>query len=300
MIDTNFNAPKYWMTQVVLRVIALIAKLPSWASVRVGNTIAWLLLNVGKRRRRIAAINIEKCFPELSPAEQKNLLKGNMKAIGRGAVEIAKCWFTSLQHQKEKSKLVGEEHLKAALAKGKGVILLSFHLTSLEIGGCLLGKYFDFIAMYKPNKNLLFNKAMNDGRLKHLHGLIDRNNLRGTIKALKNNQVIWYATDQNYGGKSSVFVPFFGIQTATITSTTKLSKMTGATVVPFTQKRLEADDEYELKLYPALEDFPGANEHEDAARINRFLESYLKENPADYMWLHQRFRNRPTGEQAFY
>jgi len=300
MTETNYRAAKYWLIHVALKIIAWIARLPVGFRIKIGNSIGWLFVNIAKRRKRIANINIDKCFPELDQQQKKVLLRENMQATGRGIVEIASCWFTSLKTQKAQSTLVGREHLEVALAKGKGVILLSFHLTTLEIGGCILGKYFDFLAMYKPDKNLLVDKAMRDGRLNHLHGLIDRNDLRGTVRALKSNQIIWYATDQNYGGKSCVFVPFFGIDTATITSTTKLCKLTGAAVVPFTQKRNEQADSYELELYPAFENFPGESETSDAERINRFLESYLRQNPADYMWLHQRFRNRPQGEQPFY
>ena len=300
MTETNFKEAKYWLIHLALKIVAWIARLSAGSRIKIGNGIGWLFVNIGKRRKRIASINIDKCFPELDQKQKKNLLRENMRATGRGIVEIASCWFTSLETQKKQSKLIGKEHLEAALSKGKGVILLSFHLTTLEVGGCILGKYFDFLAMYKPDRNLLVNKAMKDGRLNHLHGLIDRNDLRGAIRALRNNQIIWYATDQNYGGKNCVFVPFFGIDTATITSTTKLCKLTGASVVPFTQKRTDQADSYELELYPAFEDFPGESESSDAARINSFLESYLRQNPADYMWLHQRFRNRPEGEQPFY
>ena len=141
---------------------------------------------------------------------------------------------------------------------------------------------------------------MCEGRTRHIKGLLDRANVRGTIKALRKNEIVWYAADQNYGGKTKVFVPFFDIQTATITATTKLAKMTGAAVVPFTQRRLEQADSYQLTLYPALEGFPSKTEEEDAARINLFLEQYLKEYPVDYMWLHQRFRTRPQGEPKIY
>ena len=298
--ETNFYAAKYWLMHAALKIIALIAWLPARFRVKLGNGLGWLFVKIAKRRKRIASINIEKCFPELDKKQKNVLLKDNMRATGRGIIEIASCWFTSLKSQKENSKLIGKEHLDAALAKGKGVILLSFHLTTLEIGGCILGKHFDFLAMYKPDRNPLVDKIMREGRLSHLSGLVERDDLRATIRALKKNKIIWYATDQNYGGKSCVFVPFFGIDTATITSTTKLCNLTGASVVPFTQKRTDHADTYELQLYPAFESFPGEDEISDAARINKFLESYLRENPADYMWLHQRFRNRPPGEQSFY
>lgn len=298
--SSNYRKPKFWLTHLSLKIISAIAHLSSKNRIKLGKTLGWLLANIGIRRKRIASINLQKCFPELSNKQRSELLKNNMQATGRGLVEIASCWFTNLSDQKTNSNLIGKAHLDAALAKGNGVILLSFHLTSLEIGGCILGHHYDFLAMYKPNKDPLFNQAMCRGRLNHLDGLLQRNDLRGTVRALKNNKIIWYAPDQNYGGKSNVFVPFFDIPTATITSTSKLCKMTGAEVVPFTQRRLPASDSYELQLYPALENFPSGDDAKDATQINLFLENYLKKHPEDYMWLHQRFRARPAGEKSFY
>ena len=154
--------------------------------------------------------------------------------------------------------------------------------------------------MYKPNKNPLLEQTMTTGRLRHIDHLFKQNDARGAIKALKKNHILWYATDQNYGPKASIFVPFFGIQASTITSTTKFAKLTGATVIPFTQKRTNGGESFELTLHPAFENFPGKNEYEDALQINQFLENYLKQNPEDYMWLHQRFRNRPKDEPPIY
>jgi len=295
-----YIAPKYWATHLGLLVLKLIAKLPANWRRNLGHALGFLMRKLGKKRRRIAKINLGLCFPELSSEQSDELLKKNFTASGRGLIETASCWYSDLKQQQSNTKITGREHLDAALEKGKGVILLSFHMTSLEIGGCLLGAHYDFYAMYKLNKNPLFEKAMCDGRNRHLAGLIERNNVRGTIKTLRKNNIVWYAADQNYGGKTNVFVPFFGIQTSTITATTKLAKMTGAAVVPFTQRRLEGDDRYQLSLYPQFEPFPGNNEADDAAQINLFLENYLKEYPVDYMWLHQRFRNRPEGEKAIY
>jgi len=296
----NFYHPRYWLTHFSLMIVRLVARLPAGARRKLAGGIGWLMEKLGAKRRRITSINLKLCFPDLQQGELNSLLKKNMSATASGLVETASCWYTSLETQQANSQVIGKEHLDAAIAKGKGVILLSFHMTSLEIGGCLLGKHYDFLAMYKPNKNPLFDKAMCDGRKRHLKGLLDRNNVRGAIKALKKNEIVWYAADQNYGGKTSIFVPFFGIQTATITATTKLAKLTGAAVVPFTQRRLEESDSYQLTLYPAFDDFPGENDYQDALRINHFLEDYLKKYPVDYMWLHQRFRSRPEGESPIY
>jgi len=296
----KFLAPKYWSTHFGLLILRVIAKLPASWRRNLGQMLGFLMRKFAKKRRRIAKINLDLCFPDLTPEQSNDLLQKNLAASGHGLVETASCWYSSLEKQQKNSIVSGQEHLDAALAKGKGVILLSFHMTSLEVGGCLLGAHYDFYAMYKPNKNPVFEKAMCDGRNRHLAGLLERDNVRGTVKALRKNQIVWYAADQNYGGKTTIFVPFFGIQTSTITATTKLAKMTGAAVVPFTQRRLDSDDSYELTLYPQLENFPSGSEMDDATQINQFLEEYLKKYPVDYMWLHQRFRNRPEGEKAIY
>jgi len=298
--NKHFYHPKYWLTHFSLLILRGVAGLPASWRRKLGRGIGWLMSKLAAKRNRVATINLKLCYPELNEEELQKLLKENMAATGCGLVETASCWYSDLKKQQSNSEIIGREHLDAALAKGKGVILLSFHMTSLEMGGCLLGAHYDFLAMYKPNRNPLFDKAMCDGRKRHLKGLLDRNNVRGTIKALKKNEIVWYAADQNYGGKTTVFVPFFNIPTATITATSKLVKMTGAAVVPFTQRRLDKEDSYQLTLYPAFDDFPGETEEADATRINQFLEDYLKQYPVDYMWLHQRFRNRPAGEASIY
>ena len=299
-LESDFSGSKYWITHFNLWILKRIGALSSQRRKSLGNLLGSLMYRLAGKRKRIAERNIELCFPRLTPTETHALVKANMKATGQGLVETASCWFSDLQTQQENTKIIGKEHLDSALEKGKGVLLLGFHMTSLEMGGCLLGHHYDLSAMYKPNKNPLFDKAMEDGRLSHLDALLDRDNLRGTIKALRKNKIVWYATDQNYGGKTRVFVPFFGVQTSTITATTKLAKMTGATVVPFTQKRLDKADHYELEIHPPFSPFPTETEVEDATMINQFLEDYLIKNPIDYMWLHQRFRTRPDGEAPIY
>lgn len=292
--------PKYWLGLFLFLIVSLIAKLPIVIQIKFANVLGWLMLKLAKRRRLIAETNLKLCFPEKSNSERKALLAKNFQLTALGLIESASTWFTDLNSRKKNTQITGLEHIDKALKKGKGVILLSFHMTTLEIGGALFCEHYKLWPMYKPNKNLLIETVMRQGRLRHAESLLRRNDLRATVKALKSNKIVWYATDQNYGGKKAVFVPFFGIQAATITATTKFAKLTGATVVPFTQKRINDGKQFLLEIHPALENFPGTDEVEDATRINLFLENYLKENPADYMWLHQRFRSRPEGEANIY
>ncbi len=299
-ISFYLKKPKYWLGLILFQLIRLIGNLPLSIQVWLGRLLGKMMHLLASRRRLIAQINLKLCFPEMSEKQRALLLKENFALTGLALVETAACWFSSLNSRHARTTLTGEHHLKKALAKNKGVILLSFHLTSLETGGCLLGRNYPITAMYKPNKNQLIEDFMCTGRQRHIKAVLQQNDVRGTIKALRKNEIVWYATDQNYGTKSSVFVPFFGIQAATITATTKFAKLTGATVIPFTQARSADGKHFELTLHPELDNFPSTSEAEDAARINLFLENYLRQQPADYMWLHQRFRTRPANEKRLY
>ncbi|TQV87353.1 LpxL/LpxP family Kdo(2)-lipid IV(A) lauroyl/palmitoleoyl acyltransferase [Aliikangiella coralliicola] len=295
-----FKRPKYWLGLLFFGLAWLVAKLPITAQLKLADILGWLLLKLAKRRKNIAKTNLNLCFPDLTDEERESLLRKNFQQTALAIIETAACWLSDLQSRHKNTHIIGQEYLEQAQAEGNGVIVLFFHLTTMEIAGCLLGHHFDFNAMYKPNKNKLIERMMCNGRLRHLRALLTQNDARSTIKALKKNQTVWYSTDQNYGTKKGVFAPFFGIQASTITATTKFAKISGAKVVPFTSKRIDDGKGFELAFHPALENFPGDSPEDDAKRINLFLENYLKDNPVDYMWLHQRFRTRPPGEPRIY
>jgi KDO2-lipid IV(A) lauroyltransferase len=124
--------------------------------------------------------------------------------------------------------------------------------------------------------------------------------VRGLLRQLKNNQAVWYAPDQNYSGKQSVFAPFFGIAAATTSATARLAAASGAAVVPFFQERLPGTRGYRLVLEPALEDFPGDDPAADTARVNAVIEEHVRRAPAQYLWVHRRFKTRPAGEAPVY
>jgi len=121
------------------------------------------------------------------------------------------------------------------------------------------------------------------------------------VRALKKNEAVWYAFDQNYKGKKNrVFAPFFGIAAATNTATSRLAQATGAAVVPFFTRRLPDGKGYAQRIDPPLADFPSGDPAADAARLNALIEGWVKEAPEQYLWSHRRFRTRPKGEARFY
>ncbi len=296
---SRFLAPRFWPGWLGLGLLWLAAQLPRrprlWAGALFGRLLWWLL----PRRRRIATVNLNLCFPALSEAERRRLLRHHFASLGMMLVELAMSWWLSDARLRGLAGIEGIEHFDRALEQGRGVILLSAHLTTMEIGGRLLLLERDFHPMYRESKNPLFETVMHRGRARHADKAIRRGDIRGMLKSLKQNVGVWYAPDQDYGMDKSSFAPFFGVPAATITATSRLAAMSGAPVVPFFQQRLD-DGRYRLYFLPALEGFPGEDPVADAARINALIEKQIRQMPEQYLWVHRRFKNRPEGEPGVY
>jgi KDO2-lipid IV(A) lauroyltransferase len=298
--SAGYYRPGYWPTWILLGFMWLVAQLPYPLQMAIGRTLGRVMILLGHRRRRIAETNLGLCFPELDEPERKALLRDHFRSLGMGMVETAMSWWTPTHRLKSLARIEGLEHLEAALAKGKGVILLSGHFTSLEIGGRLLALFAPFHVLYRRHKNPLFEATMKRARERNYEKAIPREDMRAMLRSLKQNMPVWYAADQDYGVEKSVFAPFFGIPAATITATSRLVRSSDAAVVPFFQRRLRDGSGYLLKLYPALEDFPGTRLEVDADRINTIIEEQIRTMPEQYLWVHRRFKTRPEGESSVY
>ena len=152
---------------------------------------------------------------------------------------------------------------------------------------------------YRQNKNLLFQAMFERAHMQH-GKIIAHTDFRSMFRALKANEALWYAPDQNYFGKHSAFVPFFGVPASTITATTRIANISGAPVIPLLAQRLPDDAGYGITLQAPLEDFPGTDEVCDAVRILGIIEDHIRQIPEQYLWVHRRFKTRPPGEKAVY
>ena len=255
---------------------------------------------LSKRRRHIARINIALAFPELSPEEKQKLLEANFRSSGIALVEVGLSWWGDEKLLKRLLHIEGLEFIQQALDKGKGVILLGGHFTTLIISGRLLAMELPFNIVIKKSHNKLFEAMMTFYRSQQYQGLIDTVNMRSFLKSLRDNKVCWYAPDQDFGNRQSVFAQFMGINTVTLTTTARLAKTTGAAVVYIDFERLPGAQGYRLKLHPALTDFPSGDDVKDARRVNELIEKHVHEVPDQYLWIHRRFKTRPKGELGFY
>lgn len=297
---SGFLLPRFWPTWLLFFSLWLVTRLPFSLQSGTGRLIGRLAWHFARRRRLIAKTNIQLCFPQLNTAQQAELLKAHFLSLGQGVVETALCWWGRETQLRRRFVLIGDDHLRAALDKGKGVILLSAHFTTLELGGRLLAMQHPFHVLYRQHKNPLFEVVMQRARQRRFEKAIPRNDTHALLASLKSNHAVWYAPDQNHGGQQSVFAPFFNIKASTLTTTSRLAAISGAAVVPFFQTRLPNNEGYLLMLCPPLTNFPGDNPEADAARINQLIETVIKEMPEQYLWVHRRFKTRPAGEDYPY
>ncbi|WP_273826078.1 lipid A biosynthesis lauroyl acyltransferase [Pseudomonas asplenii] len=297
-----FLHPRYWLLWLGLGLLWLIVQLPYRVLLRIGRVLGLAMYRVAGERRRIAARNLELCFPEKGAAERTRLLKENFASTGIAFFEMAMSWWWAKPRLARLAHVEGLEHLLQAQREGKGVILMALHFTTLEIGAALLGQQHTIDGMYREHGNALFDFIQRRGRERHnLDSLaVERDDVRGMLKLLRSGRAIWYAPDQDYGIKQSIFVPLFGIQAATVTATSKFARLGKALVVPFTQERLADGSGYRLVIHPPLEDFPAESEEADCLRINRWVEVSLRACPEQYLWTHRRFKSRPAGEPRLY
>lgn len=298
----QFFHPRFWGLWLGLGLLWLIVQLPYRALLGLGRALGAIMYRVAGPRRRIAARNLELCFPELSSAQRERLLKENFASTGIAFFEMAMSWWWPKARLARLAHIEGLEHLRDAQRDGQGAILMAVHFTTLEIGAALLGQAHTIDGMYREHGNALFDYVQRRGRERHnLDALaVERDDVRGMLKLLRNGRAIWYAPDQDYGTKQSVFVPLFGIPAATVTATTKFARLGRARVIPFTQRRLEDGSGYRLVVHPPLEGFPGESEEADCLRINQWVEGVLRECPEQYLWAHRRFKSRPEGAPRLY
>jgi len=286
--------PRYWPAWVGFGLLRIVILLPYPLLVRLGGTLGRLAMPLARSRAAIARRNLELCFPELDGAARDRLLRDHFAALGTAFFEIGLAWWGSDRQLAGLAEIQGLENLEAAAQAGQGVLMLSHHVTCLELAGPLLGRQFPFAAMYRPAKNPVVRHLMEKGRERNCTEIIPRDEVKRVVRSLRGGNVVWYAPDQNIGRGKAVFVDFFGHKAATTPATSRLAAMTGARVVPFEVARKADGRGYRLTLEPPLEGFPSDDLEADTRRINAVIERWVRKCPEQYLWIHQRFRTRPN------
>lgn len=292
--------PRYWPGWFAVGAIWLLGKTPQLVGLSLAAPLGTLMRVAMTARRRVAERNIARCFPALNLAERETLLRGCFRSLARAVFEMAWSWSASGSRIRSMGHIEGLEYVEAARRAGRGVLLVTAHVTCMEIGARILAMNLPFSAIYRPLRDPVLEWYQNRSRLGYGEAVISKRDLRSATRLLRQGGTIWYAPDQDFGRDQSVFAPFFDIQTATLSATYRLAKMTGCAVVPMFPVYDEAKRSYTVHIQPALNSFPGPDAGKDLARINAVMEAHIRSAPQQYWWIHRRFKTRPAGEASFY
>jgi KDO2-lipid IV(A) lauroyltransferase len=293
-------SPRYWLSWLGLGLVWLVGQLPYRALLAFGRALGTLTVRLPGERRHVAQRNLELCLPHLSPAERNDLLRAALRDLGTMFVEFALAWFGSERAiAAVPCEVEGLEHLEACRRSGRGALLVGGHFSHLELCARLVSQRIRIAGMYRVMDDAVFERAVLRARLRYAQTMYVKEDLRRTVKYLRGGGTVWYAPDQDMRGKDSVFVPFFGVPAATITATHHLARLSGAAVIPFFHKR-KPEGGYVLRLEAPLADFPGDDVATDTARVNACVERMVRDAPAQYLWIHKRFKTRPPGEAPVY
>jgi KDO2-lipid IV(A) lauroyltransferase len=288
------------LTRIAVTIAWMLHFLPLRMLARIGEAAGSALYVLGRERRNVCLINLARCFPEMPEAKRVALAKAHFRAFGRTVLERSILWWAPEERVKRLVRIVGLERLHAL--KGKPLILLAPHFVGLDAGCTRLTCEIDMAGIYSKQKNQLFNKLLLSGRTRfgHQRAISRQEGIRPALAALKEGIPFYYLPDQDYGPRDAIFVPFFAASSATITGLSRLTRITGARVLPCVTRVLPGGAGYELTCHPAWENFPSGDDAADARRLNAFIEECVREMPEQYFWTHKRFKTRPPGEAKWY
>lgn len=297
--QSDYLLPKYWLSWLAVGISWLLARLPlSWQR----RTARWLghwLANTNNSRMHIIRRNIDRCFPGESSEYRQELVAANLESSLRMMFDLLNFIWRQPETLIEPTRVVGEEHLKRALATNKPLLLVSGHFTPLFSYLAKLAAIAPFDAIYRRLDNPLLEAHLYQrGIAKHPINTFHRKDIRDMLAKLAANGTVVIVPDQDFGLKRGVFITFFGIPTATVTTIPQYAAQTSAEVLLFSAYR--EGEACVMEIEPVLENYPSGDDVADTQLWSDWLERKIRERPADYLWMHKRFKTRPDGEANFY
>jgi Kdo2-lipid IVA lauroyltransferase/acyltransferase len=293
----RFLGPRFWALWLGLGFIRLVNAFPLSVNLAVGRWLGRLAWRSSRRDRRIAEINIALCLPDLTPGERARLVREHFESLGCALIETGLVYWARDSRLRRMVRFEGLEHLEAALARGRGALMLSAHFTTLEMGARALTLVGPTSIMYLTPGNPLIAELSRRNRARHTVQAITSEQIRDLLQNLKNNLPVWYAPDQRYTEKNSAIVPLFGQPAASNVATSRLARISGASVLPYFPARRADNRGYVLRIHPPFDNFPSDDAVADTKRFHELIEDHVRQYPAQYLWTYKRFkRPGPDGD----
>jgi KDO2-lipid IV(A) lauroyltransferase len=261
--------------------------------------VGWVLYALAAPRRKVVMTNLALCFADRTLQERRQIARQTFVYFAQAWFDRAWLWHGRPEIVRARMKLTGEVH---ELQGSDPTIIFAPHFYGMDAGGTALNQQLDraMVTIYTPQRDPAVDAWIHAGRTRFgRHRLFYRDQgVKSLVSALRSGELLSLLPDMNFGPEESIFVPFYGVQAATVPSLSRFARLGRARVVPVISRL--TDGGYEIEVYPAWKAFPSEDVTADTAFMNRWLEQAINTMPAQYYWVHKRFKTRPPGEPSVY
>ncbi len=288
--------------RLLLALLWVLHWLPLGVQAAFGRGLGALLYRLAKSRRRIALRNLELCFPDKTRAERERLAREHFAWLGRSIVERGLLWWAPRERLMRLIHVEGEVDL--AERSERPVMWLVPHFMGLDVAGAsvLLFQKKKGASIYQQQTNAVMDAVMRRGRLRLGNAVIfpRSDSAKPLIREIRQGTGFFNLPDMDFGERDAAYVPFFGVPAATLLAPSRMAKALNMIVQPVLAEMLPGGQGYRVRFMPPWTDFPTDDALADTARMNRWIEEEIRRNPAQYLWVHKRFKTRPAGEASLY
>jgi KDO2-lipid IV(A) lauroyltransferase len=288
--------------RAVLGALWLFQHLPLGVQAALGRGLGALLYRLAGARRRIALRNVELCLPELDTAARQRLVRDHFGWLARSLLERGLLWHAPADRLKALIHVEGDVGL--ADRSDKPVMWLVPHFLALDVAGAAVQLFQQqhTVSIYQPQSSPVFDAAIRAGRLRFGNAAIFARSERALplVRAIRRRSAFFNLPDMDFGMKDGAFVPFFGVPAATLLAPARMARSLGMLVQPVVAEMLPGGAGYRVRFLPPIDGFPGDDDEAAALAMNRWIETEIRRNPAQYLWVHKRFKTRPAGEPSLY
>ena len=291
-----------WLAYMVLGLLRTLQALPLAWQAALGRGLGRLLFALAASRRRVALRNVQLCLPALDEAGRRALVREHFEWLARSLLERGLLWYAPVPRLRKLIRVEGDVGL--AERSARPVMWLVPHFVALDVAGVAtqLFQGRQVASIYQAQSNPVFDAAMRTGRLRFGLGQVFARSERALplVRAIRRGSAFFNLPDMDFGARDAAFVPFFDIPAATLLAPARMARTLGMVVQPVLAEMLPGGQGYRVQFLPPWDDFPGDDDLAAASRMNAWIVAQIRQNPAQYLWVHKRFKTRPPGQPGLY
>jgi KDO2-lipid IV(A) lauroyltransferase len=290
------------LARALLALVWLLHLLPLSLQAAMGRGLGRVMHALAHGRRRVALRNVELCLPELGAAERQALVREHFQWLARSLLERAVLWYASPERLKRLIQVEGDVHL--AETSERPVMWLVPHFLAVDVAGAATQLFQTCMVcnVYTAQSNPVLDRALKHGRGRfgRAEMFTRQQSALPLVRAIKRGSAFFNPSDMDFGLRDAAFVPFFGQQAATLLAPSRLARSLGMRVQPVVAETLPGGQGWRVRFLPPWDHWPTDDAEADAAAMNRWIESEIRRCPAQYLWVHKRFKTRPPGSPSLY